>query len=76
MPKFTEKRYSCRRCRQQVMVRFERQQAIVSNPNACTRECAFGLMIVGAKDVVDQEMFEIMKHCDRESIKDSISEDV
>ncbi|MEO1376612.1 MAG: hypothetical protein AAFW70_20420 [Cyanobacteria bacterium J06635_10] len=64
MPKFTEKRFSCRTCRQQVLVRFETKQAIVGNPKACTRECAFGLMIVGAKDIVDREIFEMMKNCD------------
>ncbi|GEM_PF-6577693 len=63
MPKFTEKRYECRTCRQQVLVRFETQQAIVGNPKACTRDCAFGLMIVGAKEIFDQEMCKIMKDC-------------
>ncbi|MEM9926922.1 MAG: hypothetical protein AAF915_24790 [Cyanobacteria bacterium P01_D01_bin.50] len=64
MPKFTEKRYYCGTCRQQVLIRFETQQAIVGNPKACTKECAFGLMIVGVKDILDQEMFEMMKNCD------------
>lgn len=74
MPKFTEKRYSCRRCRQKVLIRFETQQAIVSNPNACTRKCAFGLMIVGAKDVISREMFQLMENCKKANIEDSISE--
>ncbi len=73
MQKFTEKIYSCRTCRQQVLVRFETQQAIVANPKSCTRDCAFGLMIVGAKDIVDQEILEIMKGCNTVDIKDSTS---
>ncbi|MEO1559505.1 MAG: hypothetical protein AAFS12_07660 [Cyanobacteria bacterium J06632_19] len=61
MADFTERRYTCSKCRQQVLVRFETQQAIVANPKACTRECAFGKMIVGAKHVIDQDRREIAK---------------
>lgn len=73
MQKFTEKKYSCRTCRQQVLVRFETQQAIVANPKSCTRDCAFGLMIVGVKDIVDREIFDIMTDSNQVDIKDSTS---
>lgn len=63
MSRFTEKKYTCRKCGQQVMVRFETQQAIVANPKICKRECAFGKIIVSAKEIFDQEMLEIMKKC-------------
>lgn len=73
MQKFTEKTYSCRTCRQQVLVRFETQQAIVANPKSCTGDCAFGLMIVGVKDIVDREIFDIMTDSNQVDIKDSTS---